>query len=93
VGETEVKALEVGLQGVNDGLQRLEKVIERNREETRQDILRIHERLDEQKQFVSLCQCEGYRKNCPRVGYPAWVTVLFSLCVGLAVFIITKGVS
>lgn len=96
----EVKALEVGLQNVSEGLRRLEKLIEKNREETRQDINRIHERLDEQKAAIAREDCERYRRECAAAqekkiekakGVPHWVAGLISLCVGLIVFIVTKG--
>lgn len=100
MSENEVKAFEVGLQNVNEGLRRLEKLIEKNREETRQDINRIHERLDDQKAVIARDDCERYRKECTAAqdkkiekakGVPYWVTGLISLCVGLIVFVITKG--
>lgn len=90
--EEVITALINALQG---DVKELKETVRDMRKENSENIRRLHQRLDEmvQKDPVSRKECEECRRECPKGGYPAWVVVLFSLCVGLAVFILTKGVS
>ncbi|MDO7787109.1 hypothetical protein [Desulforamulus aquiferis] len=81
-------------------LKRIEDVMNKQREENREDIKRIHERLDLQRNAVTHQECEKYRGKCCELhdkkiqaakGYPTWVVVLFSICSGLIVYVVTKG--
>lgn len=74
-------------------MRELKDSIKDMRKENSDNIRRLHQRFDDlaQKDPVSRKECEECRRECKKGGYPVWVTVLFSLCVGLAVFIITRG--
>lgn len=63
--------------------------------ELRSGIIRIHERLDQiiEKDYVPRVDCEGYRKNCTKGGYPVWVVVLFSITSSLVVFMLTYAIT
>lgn len=69
-------------------------LVMKNLDEVKESIRRVHERIDEiyKAGLITRVECEGYRANCKKGGYPAWVVVLFSVCSGLTVFIVTKGV-
>lgn len=100
----DVKVLQAEVRAVSESTHRIEKAVEKNREETRGDIKRLHERLDEQineqKTAIQRTDCEKYRSTCAEAqdkkikeakGVPLWVAGLISLCVGLIVFVATKG--
>ena len=68
----------------------------------------IDDQINEQKAAITRTDCEKYRSQCAEAqskrveeqdkkikeakGVPYWVAGLISLCVGLIVFVATKGV-
>lgn len=80
-------------------LERIEQALNKQREETREDINRIHERLDIQRDAVTRPECEKYRGKCCEItdkkiaaakGVPYWVTGVVSLCVALITYVATN---
>ncbi|MFZ5645825.1 MAG: hypothetical protein ACOY46_19890 [Bacillota bacterium] len=81
------------INAMQEDIRELKDQIKDMRRENSENIRRLHQRFDDlvQKDPVSRKECEQCRRDCPKGGYPAWVAVLFSLCVGLAVYVVTKG--
>ncbi|SHK11958.1 hypothetical protein [Desulforamulus aeronauticus] len=64
LGEGEVNVLRTEISNVVKQLEKIETTLTRQREETREDIKRIHERLDAQRDTVTRKECEEYREKC-----------------------------
>lgn len=64
MGESEVRALEVGLNALNESVKNLAQSVEQNRRENREEHKRLHERMDAQKDAVTLQECVKYRERC-----------------------------
>jgi len=81
------------INAMQEDIKELKDQIRDMRKENSENIRRLHLRFDDlaQRDPVSRRDCEQCRRECQK-GYPAWVTVLFSVSVGLAVFVLTKGV-
>ena len=64
LGEAEVSVLRAEISNISRQLEKIEAALTKQREETREDINRIHERLDAQRDAVARKECEGYREKC-----------------------------
>ena len=64
MGESDVFVLRAEIANVMKQLEKIDAGLDRQREETREDIKRIHERLDALRDAVPLKKCEEYREKC-----------------------------
>lgn len=81
MGESEVRALEVGLNALNDSVKGLAQSVEQNRRENREEHKRLHERMDAQKEAVTLQECIKYRTESESDKWRKWVLEIVRLII------------